>query len=100
MTTLLRSMAAVPGVICLAAAAYTPASAASCDPGKAGDELGPDEAQAVYDCIKDDLHAGYVRGPKRWIPAEFVADYRSWTPASMAGGSCSPTSPSLAPRST
>jgi len=58
------------------------AAQAACDPGKAGSDLTYDDAQKVYDCLKDDLHAGYMQGDKRWIPAEFVADYRSWTPAS------------------
>ena len=41
-----------------------------------------DEAQAVYDCLKAELYDGYQKGSKRWIPAEFVSDYRNWTPAS------------------
>jgi len=59
----------------------SPARAQSCDPGKPGGDLTHDEAQAVYDCIKEDLHAGYMTGDKMWIPAAFVADYRGWTPA-------------------
>lgn len=59
----------------------TPAHAA-CDPGKAGADLTGDEAKAVYDCIAADLHKGYATGDKRWIPAEFVNDYRGWTLAS------------------
>lgn len=55
---------------------------AACGPGKAGSELTGAEAQAVYDCLAEDLHAGYVKGPKRWIPPEFVKDYRNWTLAS------------------
>jgi hypothetical protein len=75
----LRGLAAA---ILLFAAANVPAQGAACDPGKPGDDLTSAEAQAVYDCIKDDLHAGYMKGGKRWIPAEFVADYRRWTPVS------------------
>lgn len=55
---------------------------AACDAGKAGTALTGAEAQAVYDCLKDSLAAGYAKGNKRWIPADYVADYRSWTPAS------------------
>jgi hypothetical protein len=55
---------------------------AACDPGKPGSELTYGEAQVVYDCIAADLHAGYTAGDKKWIPSEFVADYRGWTPAS------------------
>ncbi len=60
---------------------FSTAAQAACDPGKPGTELTHDEAQAVYDCIKDDLHAGYNTGEKKWIPAAFVADYRGWTAA-------------------
>ncbi|WP_417766784.1 cytochrome P460 family protein [Stappia sp.] len=55
---------------------------AACDVDKAGDDLTPSEVTAVYDCLKADLHDGYRQGDKRWIPAEYVTSYRSWTPAS------------------
>ena len=58
------------------------AQAASCDIGKAGDELSYEEAQAVYDCLKDKLYAGYQKGKKRWIPVDRVKNYRDWTPVS------------------
>ncbi|MEV8465205.1 cytochrome P460 family protein [Fluviibacterium sp. DFM31] len=58
------------------------ALAQDCDPGKSGYDLTGEEAAAVYDCIAGALKAGYDSGPKRWIPAEFVADYRDWTAAS------------------
>ena len=58
------------------------AAHASCDPGKAGDDLTEDDLRALYACLSDDLHAGYKQGDKRWIPSEFVNNYRSWTPAS------------------
>ncbi len=73
----LRTAAAAVGILSIASAAQ----AASCDPGKDGSDLTFEEAQAVYDCIAADLHAGYMKGDKRWIPAEFVADYRGWTSA-------------------
>lgn len=75
MITPLRTAAASAALLGLA----TTAQAAPCDPGKPGADLTADEAQAVYDCIKDDLLAGYSTGDKKWIPAEFVADYRGWT---------------------
>jgi len=59
-----------------------PAAHAACDPGKPGSDLTGDEAKAVYECIAADLHKGYATGDKRWIPAEFVNDYRGWTLAS------------------
>jgi len=55
---------------------------AACDQGNAGDELTGAEAAAVYDCLKADLHAGYKKGNKRWIPKGHVEDYRGWTLAS------------------
>ncbi len=58
------------------------AQAASCDPGKAVDDLSYEEAQSVYDCLKDALYAGYQKGSKRWIPVDRVKTYRDWTPVS------------------
>jgi len=55
---------------------------AACEAGKAGGEITGDEAQKVYECIADDLASGYQAGAKRWIPKNFVANYRSWTKAS------------------
>lgn len=58
-------------------------AAANCNPSKkAGDDLTPTEAQAVYDCLKASLHKGYMKGPKKWIPKKFVKDYPNWTLAS------------------
>ena len=73
----LRTIAASAAGILIASSA-----SAACDPGKPGRELTGEEAQAVYKCIADELHAGYTSGDKRWIPAEFVTDYRDWTPVS------------------
>ena len=70
--------------LALAAFASQPAAAASCDPGKAGDELSFEEAQQVYECIAEDLHAGYAKGAKRWVPAEPVAAFPGWTAAGTA----------------
>lgn len=58
------------------------AQAAACDPGKPGSDLTADEAQKVYDCLKAELHAGYKKGPKQWIPSEFVEKFDQWTLAS------------------
>jgi len=63
------------------AMAASPGHAADCDPGKAGYDLTGEEAQAVYDCLSEKMKSGYEKGNKRWIPAEFVNDYRDWTPA-------------------
>jgi hypothetical protein len=77
-------MTGLTRLLIAAAASFGFASGAqaACDPGKPGSELTYGEAQVVYDCIAADLHAGYTAGDKKWIPSEFVADYRGWTPAS------------------
>jgi hypothetical protein len=58
------------------------AANAACNVDKAGADLTSDEVQAVYECLFDDMHAGYAQGDKRWIPAEFVSEYRNWGAAS------------------
>jgi hypothetical protein len=75
MNKTLRSIATAAGILSFASVAQ----AAPCDPGKDGNDLTFKEAQKVYDCIAADLQAGYMEGDKKWIPAEFVADYRNWT---------------------
>ncbi len=77
MNKTLRTAVAAAGFLAIASAAQ----AASCDPGKDGNDLTFEEAQVVYDCIAADLHAGYMKGDKKWIPIGYVADYRSWTSA-------------------
>lgn len=73
----------------LSAAAFTiglafggTAHAASCNAGKAGEDLSLGEAAAIYDCLKDKMVKGYQKGGKRWIPAEYVNGYRDWKAAS------------------
>ena len=73
----LRAAAAAAGLLTIASTAQ----AAACDPKKDGNDLTFEEAQAVYDCIAADLHAGYMKGDKRWVPGGYVADYRNWTSA-------------------
>ncbi|MBC01270.1 MAG: hypothetical protein CML67_17195 [Rhodobacteraceae bacterium] len=55
---------------------------AACDVDKPGSALTLMEAAKVYHCLEKELHAGYLQGDKRWIPSEFVTDYRSWKAAS------------------
>lgn len=55
---------------------------ADCNAGKAGDDLSYSEANVVYTCIADALHAGYKKGNKRWINPDHVANYRGWIQAS------------------
>lgn len=60
------------------------AAAAACSSGKAAEDMSHEEAQAVYDCLAADMHAGYVKGNKRWIPKAHVEDYRGWKLANTA----------------
>lgn len=46
------------------------------------DDMTNADAHAVYTCLADTMSVGYQTGDKRWIPGEFVKDYRTWTPAS------------------
>ncbi|WP_425088252.1 cytochrome P460 family protein [Stappia sp.] len=69
----------------IAAGAFFAASGvaqAACDVDKPGSELSLAEAATVYHCLEEELHAGYLQGDKRWIPSEFVSDYRGWKAAS------------------
>ncbi|MGG7567640.1 cytochrome P460 family protein [Rhodovulum sp. DZ06] len=70
--------------ILAAASALLSAStaAAACTAPAAGEDLTEAQAAEVYACLAADMQAGYARGPKRWIDAAYVADYRSWTAAS------------------
>ena len=61
----------------LTACASNTAEKADCSPGKSGDDLTYAEANVVYNCIADGLHAGYKKGKKRWVNASFIADYRA-----------------------
>ncbi|MEL6793845.1 MAG: cytochrome P460 family protein [Pseudomonadota bacterium] len=58
-----------------------PAHAASCNVDKPGADLSFAEAKGVYDCLKEKMVEGYKKGDKRWIPIEYVGNYRSWKPA-------------------
>lgn len=64
------------------------AHAASCSADKAGSDLSFDEAATVYECLNEKMAKGYKKGDKRWIPAEYVNDYRNWSKA--ATGPASP----------
>lgn len=67
----------------LAACAETgTAKKAECTAGKPGDELSYQEANVVYECIAEALHAGYKTGNKGWVNASHVANYRNWVQAS------------------
>lgn len=57
------------------------AASAACEAGKAADDLTLEDAKALYDCLAPAMLAGYKKGPKMWIPADRVEDYRGWTSA-------------------
>uniref|UniRef100_UPI003BAD6076 cytochrome P460 family protein n=1 Tax=Stappia sp. TaxID=1870903 RepID=UPI003BAD6076 len=68
---------------CVSAAGVSPARAeAACDVDKPGSELSLMDAAKLWHCLNEDLVAGYRTGDKRWIPEEFINDYRSWKAAS------------------
>lgn len=76
MTTARRLTAAI-----FAATVSASAAQAACETSKAVDDLTLDDAQALYDCLAPEMLAGYQKGPKMWIPADRVNDYRGWTSA-------------------
>jgi hypothetical protein len=82
MTNLLRLFSLSAAIVAGGLFATAPAAHAACEAGKAGEELSGSEAQAVYDCLKDQMYKGYNRGNKRWIDKSVVKDYRGWTAAS------------------
>lgn len=59
-----------------------PVLAETCKTSTPVDDMTYEDAGKLYDCLKDSMATGYAAGPKRWIPKEFVEDYRNWTPAS------------------
>lgn len=79
MHSFLRSIAAAGGLIFVATAAN-----AACDPEKPGAELSMEEANELYQCIEEMLYKGYNSGDSRWIPKEYVSDYRDWVKVSSA----------------
>lgn len=79
---LLARFAAIVALAACAAVADVTDAEAACNAAKPGSELTGVEAKAVYDCLKDAMVAGYAKGDKQWVPQGYVADYRSWTPAS------------------
>ena len=82
MNKLLRVLTLAVGTVAGSALFAAPGAHAACDAGKAGVDLTGAEAQAVYDCLKADMFAGYKKGNKGWIPRSYVEDYRGWTSAS------------------
>lgn len=60
------------------------AARAACETDAPAEALGPDAAQALYDCLSEDMHAGYVGGDKKWIDPAVVTAYRDWRLASTA----------------
>ncbi len=54
------------------------AHAADCNPGKTlADDMSPEQAQAVYDCLKDDLYQSYNKGKIKGKVGSFAKDFRS-----------------------
>ncbi len=51
---------------------------ASCNVNKPGDEVSYREAHDVYLCLERKMFDGYNTGPKRWVNANHVGQYRTW----------------------
>ncbi|MGF1552795.1 MAG: cytochrome P460 family protein [Paracoccaceae bacterium] len=62
----------------------TPAPAVRASAAPASLDPEAREAAALYARIEDAMLAGYREGPKLWIPADRVADYRDWPRAHAA----------------
>ena len=60
------------------------AQAADCNVESANGDLSAAQLNAVYDCLKGSMYEGYQTGEKRWVSADFVADYRDWGMATTA----------------
>jgi len=80
MTSTLRATGIAAALVLAAGSAQ----AGDCSPGKSGFDLTLDEASEVYECLADSLNEGYQKGSKRWIPADYVENYRDWTKVSSA----------------
>jgi len=81
-----RTTAAGLSLVAVSLVLSLPAHAADCNPGKAGADLTGSEAMSVYECIADDLYAGYQKNDKDFIDPSFVKNYRDWTLASSVPG--------------
>lgn len=69
-------------VTIIAACVASGAQAAECDPGKAPGDMTHEEALKVYQCIADELYAGYNEVDPGWKHADIVGDYRDWVQVS------------------
>ncbi|MBX2805963.1 MAG: cytochrome P460 family protein [Hyphomicrobiales bacterium] len=63
---------------CFAILAMSTTAHAACTSDTPGPEMSFDQAQTVYECLKEELQANYAKGDKGWIPSEFVTDYPNW----------------------
>lgn len=55
---------------------------ANCNVNKSVDDVSYREAHDVYLCLERKMFDGYNTGPKRWVNANHVGQFRTWTPAS------------------
>lgn len=82
-----KAIASAAAAAVIGLAAVTGAQAAShaaCAAPNGPDDITFAEANAVYECLSAKMYEGYQKGDKRWIPINFVVDYKNWKPASTA----------------
>lgn len=82
LTTCIAVAAGLFGVASLPQAADGDHVDANCNLTIERDSMTNRDAHAVYECLAEQMTKGYLTGNKRWIPREFVEQYRTWTPAS------------------
>ena len=67
-----------------AGGAHAASHAKSCKAAGGPDDISFDEANKVYQCLTEKMYKGYQKGAKRWIPLDYVANYKNWRAASTA----------------
>ena len=71
--------AAAAALIALGATgAQAAAHAKDCKAPGGPDEISFEQANEVYECLSKKMYDGYQPGDKRWVPSEYVANYKDW----------------------
>jgi len=70
--------AAAAAFLALGASGAQAAAHADCKAPGGPDDISYEQANEVYKCLSQKMYDGYQKGDKRWIPSEFVANYKDW----------------------